>query len=217
MAIDFETVEASGLIKLYGPTRALSGVDVRLQAGQITSIEGENGSGKSTLLAVLSLLTRPSKGSIRFGKHDARRKISLRGRVGILAHAPMVYPDLSALENLALTAELYGLKDVEGQVDRAAERFELGRFAQRPTRTYSRGQLQRVALARAILPQPRLLLLDEPSTGLDTAGRKRLVDAVAQEKARGAIIAIVTHDAALADALADARVRLRAGRVVEAA
>jgi len=215
VALDFETVEASGLVKLYGPTRALAGVDVRLQAGQITSIEGDNGSGKSTLLSVLSLLTRPSRGEIRFGKHDARRKISLRGRVGILAHAPMVYPDLSALENLALTAELYGLGDVDEQVRAAAERFELGRFAQRPTRTYSRGQLQRVALARAILPKPRLLLLDEPSTGLDDAGRRRLVDAVTQEKARGAIVAIVTHDASLADELADAKMRLRAGRVVE--
>lgn len=214
MALDFDTVEASGLVKLYGPTRALSGVGLRLQAGEITSIEGPNGSGKSTLLAILSLLTRPTRGSIKFGQYDARRKISLRAQVGILAHAPMVYPDLSGLENLALTAELYGLPDVDARVAAAAERFELGRFASRPTRTYSRGQLQRVALARAILPGPRLLLLDEPSTGLDETGRKRLIDTVRAEKARGAIIALVTHDSALSDELADRKILLKAGRVV---
>lgn len=217
MSLPFETVEATGLVKLYGPTRALSGVNLRLQAGQVTAVEGHNGSGKSTLLSVLSLLSRPTKGTLRFGKYDPLKRTALRGQIGIVAHAAMVYPDLSGLENLTLTAGLYGLSDVETRVKAAAARFELGRFATRPTRTYSRGQLQRVALARAILPQPRLLLLDEPSTGLDVSARKRLVDTMAEERARGAIVVLVTHDADLSEALADVRIRLRAGRVVEAA
>lgn len=214
MGLTFESVEATGLVKRYGPTRALSGVSLALRAGQVTAIEGHNGSGKSTLLSVLSLLTRPTRGALRFGAHDPGRHPSLRGQIGIVAHAAMVYPDLSGLENLALTARLYGLADAEARVAEVAERFELGRFAVRPTRTYSRGQLQRVSLARAVLPGPKLLLLDEPSTGLDRAAWERLLSTVQQERQRGAIVALVTHDAELADRLADVRIRLRAGRVV---
>jgi heme exporter protein A len=88
---------------------------------------------------------------------------------------------------------------------------------QRPARTYSRGQLQRLSLARALLPAPRLLLLDEPSTGLDTAGVERLRELMRSERARGAIVVLVTHDAPLAASVADRRIALRAGRVVEPA
>ena len=97
---------------------------------------------------------------------------------------------------------------------RAAERFELGVFSDRVVRTYSRGQRQRVALARALVHEPRLLLLDEPSAGLDAASVDRLVRVVQEEAARGAIVVVVTHDEALADALAGGRLLLERGRVV---
>ena len=214
MLLDFERVEGRQLVKTYGPTIALSGVDVSLAAGEITAIEGPNGSGKSTLLSLLSLLARPTRGQLSFGAHDPLRTPSLRGRVGLVAHAAMVYPDLSGDENLALTAALYGVSAEPQALSALRERFELGAFMQRPARTYSRGQLQRVSLARALVHAPRLLLLDEPSTGLDGRGVERLIEVMRAERARGAIVVLVTHDAPLAEAVADRRVRLRQGRVV---
>jgi heme exporter protein A len=214
--LDFDRVEARGLVKVFGATRALSGVDASFAAGCVTAVLGPNGSGKSTLLALLSLLSRPTRGTIAFGAHDARSTPGLRGRIGVLAHAPMVYPDLNAHENLALYAELYGLENAAEHVKALGERFGLGTWASRPARTYSRGQLQRVSLARAVLHAPRLLLLDEPSTGLDQASTERLVTAVQVERARGAIVVLVTHDPALCEALADTRIELQHGRLLAA-
>ncbi len=217
MPLDFDRIEARDLVKLYGPTRALAGVQLELHAGQITAVEGPNGSGKSTLLNLLALLGRPNRGELRYGTHDALRTPWLRSCIGLVAHAPMVYPDLTGHENLTLSAQLYGGTAQAAQVAAIERRFELGAFMQRPARTYSRGQLQRLALARALLPAPRLLLLDEPSTGLDAAGIERLRAVMQEERARGAIVVLVTHDAPLAAAVADRRITLRAGRVLEQA
>ena len=113
--------------------------------------------------------------------------------------------------NLEFFAELYRVG--ARRVQELGERFEVTGYWERPARTYSRGQLQRVALARALLHQPRLILLDEPSAGLDARSLQQLVEAVKVERARGAIIALITHDAALSDEIADERVRLTRGRV----
>ena len=213
--LDFDRIEVRDLVKLYGPTRALAGVQLELRAGEVTVIEGPNGSGKSTLLDVLALLSRPTRGALRFGKYDALRERRLRRHVGLVAHAAMVYPELTGHESLQLTAQLYGVRPEPALFSALAERFELGAFMARPARTYSRGQLQRLALARALLPAPRLLLLDEPSTGLDVRGVERLVAAMRTERERGAIVVLVTHDTPLAQAVADRRVMLRSGKVVE--
>jgi heme exporter protein A len=213
VALDFDRIEARDLVKLYGPTRALSGLSLTLHAGQVTAIEGANGSGKSTLLNILSLLARPTRGALRFGEHDPRKQPGLRACIGLVAHAAMVYPELSGRENLALSARLYGLGAQAAVLGELDQRFELGAFMQRPARTYSRGQLQRLSLARALLHAPRLLLLDEPSTGLDAAGNARLIEAMRKERARGAIVVLVTHDAALAESVADRRVTLARGKL----
>jgi ABC-type multidrug transport system ATPase subunit len=214
--LDFDRVTARGLVKMYGPTRALAGVDLTLEAGKVTVVEGPNGSGKSTLVAILAMLARPTRGEVKYGAVEARRGgAALRARIGVLGHAAMVYPDLSARENLLFFAKLHDVANAEARITALAERFEIApAFLDRPARTWSRGQLQRVALARALLHAPRLLLLDEPSTGLDTATTERLVTAVAEEKKNGTILALITHDAALADRIADVRVRLERGKVV---
>jgi len=211
-------VEAVKLTKLFGATRALGGVSLRFEAGQVTVVEGHNGSGKSTLLSILGQLAQPTRGEVKYGKLDRRRHASaLRARMGILAHAPMLYPDLTARENLDFYARLFSLENRKQVVEAQCERFQIGRFADRPVRTYSRGQLQRVALARAVMHQPRLLLLDEPSTGLDVLGVERLEQAILAERERGAIGILVTHDADFAGRVADRRVRLERGRVIEEA
>jgi heme exporter protein A len=212
--LHFDRVETKGLTKVYGPTRALSGIDASFTAGTVTSVEGPNGSGKSTLLSLLALIAKPTRGTIRFGERDATKLPGLRRHIGVLAHAAMVYPDLNAYENLSLFAKLHALP-VDRTLDRERERFGLGAWAGRPARTYSRGQLQRVALARALLHEPTLLLLDEPSTGLDAASNERLIEAVKIERARGAIIVLVTHDQAFSEQVADRRLRLAQGRVAD--
>lgn len=209
MSVDFDTVRASGLTKTFGATRALAGVSLTLRAGEITVVEGHNGSGKSTLLALLAQLARPTRGEIRYGEHVGP---VVRGRIGVLTHAPMLYPDLSGHENLSLVAELYELP--RARVDEAIARHVLAGFVERPVKTYSRGQLQRTSLARALLPTPRFLLLDEPSTGLDAASTESLVRTLQAERDRGAIVLVVTHDAALVDALAGRRLHMERGRLV---
>ncbi len=215
---DFDRVEAHGLTKTYGATRALAGVDVDLRAGAITVIEGPNGAGKSTLLGILTLEIRPTRGTLRFGDVDAlASRDGLRGQIGVLSHASFCYPDLSGVENLLLAARLHGVARPDLRVNALRERFEIGGFGERPLRTFSRGQIQRVALARALVHEPKVLFLDEPSTGLDAHASELLVVAVRAERARGAIVAIVTHDPVFGGAVADARIRIAGGRVQEAA
>ncbi len=137
----------------------------------------------------------------------------MRRTLGWLGHDSLCYPDLTGRENIELAARLHG-RDPSVVYARALERFDLGGFAERAVRTYSRGQRQRVALARALVHAPRLLLLDEPTTGLDSAGAARLVDVVREEAARGAAVVVVTHDAAFEAAVASDVVALERGRRV---
>src|SRR6185369_6576943 len=109
---EFDRLEARGLTKTYGATRALAGVDLDLRSGAVTVIEGPNGAGKSTLLGVLTLQVRPTRGTLRFGELDALASAdALRATIGVLSHASFCYPDLSGVENLALAARLFGVAD----------------------------------------------------------------------------------------------------------
>ncbi|MEM9069184.1 MAG: heme ABC exporter ATP-binding protein CcmA [Myxococcota bacterium] len=209
----FDEVRLQRVVKLFGRTRALAGVDATLPAGAVTVIEGPNGSGKSTLLHCLALLAKPTSGTIAYGPWRARKDaMKIRRRLGVLTHASMLYPDLSGRENLTFYADLHDAEP--GRVDDLCERFGAQSFAKRPVRTYSRGQLQRIALARALIAKPSLLLLDEPSNGLDRAGVDRLVEVVHEERDRGTIVVLITHDPTLAERVADRTIRLRRGRVV---
>jgi heme exporter protein A len=206
--------ELAGVSKTFGPVRALIAVSARFEGGHVSVVLGPNGSGKSTLLAILGLLTRPTSGQVNHGALGSRHE-DVRATLGWVGHESLCYPDLSARENIELAAKLHGL-DASRAFEAACARFALEAFANRPTRTCSRGQRQRVALARALVHGPKLLLLDEPTTGLDDAAKGRLTGVIREEAARGAIVVVVTHDAAFADQTGDARVQLDRGRVVSA-
>ncbi len=221
-------VRAEKLTKLYGTTRALLDFDAVFPAGVVTVVTGANGSGKSTLLSLLAQTARPTSGRIHYGEANAgsasgtkgssaseRDASDLRSAVGMLAHDAMLYPDLTGQENLDLYASLYSVPDAQARVAQMRERFGVGRFGERPVRTYSRGQVQRVALCRALLHEPEILLLDEPTNGLDVHAVSLLRDAVASERERGAICILVTHDAGFAESVADARIELVSGRRVQ--
>jgi heme exporter protein A len=205
-------VELRNVTKTYGPVRALVGVSCRFEAGVVSVVRGPNGSGKSTLLALVGTLTRASSGSVDHGELGARRAV-VRCTLGWLGHESLCYPDLTGRENIELAARLQG-RDAREAFARAVERFELAVFVERPVRTYSRGQRQRVALARALVHDPRLLLLDEPTTGLDQAGADRVRLLVAEEARRGAVVIVVTHDGAFEEAVGGHVVTLERGRVV---
>ena len=215
MPADFAHVRAEELVKVWGATRALAGVTLTFEAGKVSVVEGPNGSGKTTLLGILAQLARPTRGRVLYGDIDGLRAGAIvRGRIGVLAHAAMIYPDLTGRENLELFASLYEVRSAKKRVDALVDRFDLGRFVDRPARTYSRGQLQRASLARAIVHSPKLLLLDEPSTGLDQRSVERLVATIETERDAGTILVLVTHDPALADRVGDVRFELDRGRVV---
>lgn len=204
-------VRAQKLVKTFGSTAALRGVDVALGPG-LTLLEGANGSGKTTLLRVLGTMLTPTSGAVDYEPLGGDL-VEVRRAIGWVSHEPLAYGDLSGRANVVLAAELLGLDPAEAW-SRVEARFELGRFAERPVRTMSRGQRQRVALARALVHGPALLLLDEPTTGLDRVGVGRLLDVVAEEAARGAIVVVVTHEPKLFEGLAPSRVLLERGKVV---
>ena len=206
-------VELRAVTKTYGPVRALVAVTAQFEPGQVSMVLGPNGSGKSTLLSIVGTLTQPTSGKVSHGALGKTRR-AVRQSLGWVGHESLCYGDLTGRENIELAAKLNGLEP-KAAFESARARFELGPFAERPFRTYSRGQRQSVALARALVHQPRLLLLDEPTTGLDLASVARLLGVVRAEAARGAVVVVVTHDDAFAKEAGDTRVLLERGRIAK--
>ena len=209
------TVEMRNVTKAYGAVRALAGISADFVPGRVTVVRGPNGSGKSTLLAILGTLTQPSSGFVDYGDLGKKRS-DVRRTLGWVGHDSLCYLDLTGGQNIALAARLYGCDPTEA-LRRAVDRFGLGSFVERPVRTYSKGQRQRIALARALVHGPGLLLLDEPSAGLDQSATERLREVAAEEAARGAVVVVVTHDAAFGEALGHAVITLERGRLVSPA
>jgi len=199
-------VELSGLQRDFGERTALSGVELRLEAGRTLAVLGPNGSGKTTLLRILAGLLRPSAGTVLvLGCELPREGLRLRGRVGYLGHEPLLYRDLTARENLRLAGALHGLEP-----DGAAERIErllgavgMERRSDEPVALLSAGMRQRIDICRAVLHEPELLLLDEPDAHLDEEGR-RAVDPLLAGRTR----VIVSHDRDRAREGADAVLEL---------
>lgn len=217
MELDFEDVSVDGLAKSYGSTLALAGVSLRFTAGTVTAIQGANGSGKSTLLWLLALLAHPTRGQIRYGRYGVEHADRLRGRIGFVAHQLQLYPGLSGHENLVLAAKLQGIPYADKRANDLGQALALVDYWNRPLRTYSRGQAQRVAIARALLHQPRLLLMDEPATGLDVRSTQSLIGLIEQEQQQGGIVIVVTHEAEFAEAVSDRILYMDRGRLVERA
>jgi len=204
-------VRLAHISKSFGNVRAVVDVTLELEAGKVVVIEGPNGSGKSTLLGIVGTLIRPTSGTIDYG-YLGRTRDDVRARLGWLGHDTLCYPDLTGRENIELAARLAGV-DVDAAWKRSAERFSLGDFASRPMRTGSRGQRQRVALARALVHQPELVLLDEPSTGLDKTSVERVERVITEEAERGASVMMITHDATIARNLKALRYQMDRGRL----
>ena len=187
-------VEARHLTKAFGARKAVDDVSFELPEGAFLSIFGPNGAGKTTLLRVLSTLARPSSGEAFVAGIDLKEHPDeARGRIGLISHQSMLYPDLTAEENLLLYARLYGVEDPEARVDELLEAVGLPHRRLDQVRTFSRGMTQRVSIARAILHDPEVVFLDEPYSGLDPHAVDifdRLIDAVRGDRT----FVMVSHD-----------------------
>jgi heme exporter protein A len=212
---DFSRVAVVDVARHFGRRKALSQVTFTCEAGEIVGLLGPNGAGKSTLLSILATLMAPSLGRVEYGTLTAQQGgADIRGRIGMLGHDLFLYPELTARENLTFFAELYGLRDVAGVVRTALERADLSSRANDPVAGFSRGMRQRVALERALLHKPRLILFDEPFTGLDQASTATLVARLRECQAAGCVVILATHDLDVADGLLSRAVYLRYGRMI---
>ena len=213
---DFDQLSVAKVSRHYGRRRALHRVSLTLGAGELVGLLGPNGAGKSTLLGLLATLIAPSAGVVRYGDRTARGAgAALRAHVGFLSHDLQLYPELTARENLEFFAHLYGLSDIGMRVRAALERARLADRADDAILGYSRGMRQRLALERTLLHQPRLVLLDEPFTGLDERSTRILIERLQELRAKRCLVLLATHDLDLVDGIIDRAVMLRGGRVIE--
>jgi heme ABC exporter ATP-binding subunit CcmA len=192
-------ITARKLGKSFGEKRVLRGIDLDVARGGFAVVTGRNGSGKTTLLRICAGLATPSEGELRV---DADR-----GQVGYLGHEPLVYRELTALENLELYGRLYRVPERRERIGMLLERFGLWDVRRERVASYSRGMTQRLALCRVLLHDPALLVLDEPYTALDTQGVE-LLDAQLDELRGERTFLVSTHEPARIDSFATGRVAL---------
>ena len=174
-------IRARGVGRRFGEKRVLAGVDVDIGDGAFLLVTGPNGAGKTTLLRLIARLIVPTTGEIHVAAD--------RSRIGFLAHEPLVYRELTPLENLELYGRLYRVRERRERIGMLLERFGLWDARHERTDELSRGMLQRLALCRALLHEPELLLLDEPFTALDATGAKLLLDELNHQQGRTIVAA----------------------------
>ncbi len=209
-------VACRGLTRRFGATTALDGIDLTVSRGEPLALFGVNGAGKTTLLRLLSGGLKPTDGTLTIDGVDPRRApAAARGKIGLLSHQTLLYDDLSPIENLTFFAKLHGLANPRSLAESGLKEAGLDDRAHDPVSTFSRGMQQRVALVRALLHRPSLLLLDEPSSGLDAASRLRFRRVLQEARTGGATWVLASHDVDEGLALCPRWALLRRGRIVD--
>jgi heme exporter protein A len=184
-----------GVAKRFGHVRALRGIDFRLGVGESLAVFGPNGAGKTTLLRILAGLLKPDGGEVRFGgERLVRANAAHRRRVGLISHHSLLYDGLTAAENLAFYARLYGVADPRSAAARGLAGVGLESRGSDQVATFSRGMVQRLAIARALLHDPDVMLLDEPFSGLDQRAAAALRDLLGRLRAERRTMVLVTHN-----------------------
>ncbi|MFE6479751.1 ATP-binding cassette domain-containing protein [Streptomyces sp. IPPR8] len=207
-------VLSEGLEKRFGEVRALRGLDLAVAEGTVCGLLGPNGAGKTTAVRLLTTLLRPDAGSARVAGHDlVREAAAVRRRIGVTGQYASVDGDLTGRQNLRLFARLHRLRDASARADELLDRFGLTEAADRPASTFSGGMRRRLDLAASLVRRPEVLFLDEPTTGLDPAGRNRIWDAVRALKEEGTTVLLTTQYLEEADRLADDIALVDRGRV----
>jgi heme ABC exporter ATP-binding subunit CcmA len=206
-------VQLENVSRLFGRFPALRRISMSFATGRCYVLLGENGAGKSTLLRILAGLLEPTTGSARMlfdGK--AERLVDQRARIGYMSHAPMLYDELTAVENLRYFASLYRSCACLTP-EEALTAVGLDPALSRPVSQYSQGMRQRTSLARVLLPQPSLLLLDEPFSNMDAASAGKMIALLGQLRDANRTVVLTTHQRLLAEPLADHLLMMEAGRL----
>jgi ABC-2 type transport system ATP-binding protein len=211
-------LEARGLVKTFGPVTAVAGVDLAAGPGEVFGLLGPNGAGKTSTLRMLCGLLVPSQGWVRVAGHDVWGDAkAAKARLGYLDEEPIVYPHLTGREFLHLVADLYGGErgpDRETQLKRLLDLFEFTDKADELISSYSHGTRQKVGLASVLIHEPEVMLLDEPTNGLDPRAARRVKDLLQELAAHGRTVILSTHILEIAQALCDRVAIMNQGRVV---
>ncbi|HSK57134.1 MAG TPA: ATP-binding cassette domain-containing protein [Jiangellales bacterium] len=216
-AIDTPAIDVAGLRKSYGELLVLDGIDLSVRAGTTFALLGPNGAGKTTVVNVLSTLIGADAGEVRVAGHDvAREPDAVRGEIGVTGQFSAVDGLLSGAENLALMADLHHIDRTEGRrrATELLERFDLADTAGKPAMTYSGGMRRRLDLAMTLVGRPRVIFLDEPTTGLDPRSRRDVWEIIRDLVAGGVTVFLTTQYLEEADQLADRIALLDHGRIV---
>ena len=209
-------ISVNGLRKSFGEVKAIDGVTFDAADGLVTGLLGPNGAGKSTTLRVLYTVLKPDSGSATIDGIDVvANDLEARRRIGTLPHSSGLYPHLTARENIAYYAKLYGLSPelIDGRIEQLVQQLEIGEFADRRTKGFSQGQRTKVALARALVHEPQNIILDEPSNGLDVMATRSLRALIKDLKAAGKCVLFSSHVMQEVAALCDEIVIIAEGRV----
>jgi len=200
------------LVKFFGRFAAIRGISATFSAGRLYVVLGDNGAGKSTLLRVVAGLMEPSQGSVML--LGAKKAPDVAHRIGYMGHAPLLYDELSGMENLRYFAGLYGIQD-DDVGRKAMMMVGLDPDLARRVGQYSQGMRQRLSLARAVLHDPELMLLDEPFSNVDVHSARDMAAVLGRVRDQGKTIFVVTHQAQLMEGVADEFVHMAAGQIVD--
>ncbi|MGD8456315.1 MAG: heme ABC exporter ATP-binding protein CcmA [Anaerolineales bacterium] len=196
-------IEVKKLVKRFGLKPVLKGMDFKVEKGEFVGLLGPNGAGKTTFLRILSSLSRPTLGEVRVaGYRLPQQAAAVRRSLGVLSHQPLLYGDLTAVENLRFYGKMYDVEGIPGRIEEVLSLVGLTHRRDDLVRTYSRGMQQRLAIARSVIHNPDILLLDEPYTGLDQDASAMLDEILKKVAAQGRTVVMTSHDLARAAELA---------------
>lgn len=209
-------IEIKKLMKQADNKLILRGVDLLIKQGETVAILGPNGAGKSTLLKVLATLIKPTSGMVKINGMDLKKDhIEVKKLFGYLPHSSLLYDHYTPLENLIFFGNLYRVDNVEAKARELVKEVGLSFFINEPVKNFSRGMIQRIAIARAIIHDPKILLLDEPHTGLDQGAISILNNVVLSMKEKGATTLMVTHDFKQAAEICDRIIIVKNGKIAD--
>ncbi len=206
------------LVKRFGPKVVLRSLDFEVESGDFVALLGPNGAGKTTFLRILASLSRPTLGEVRIaGYRLPHQAATVRRRLGVVSHLPLLYGDLTAEENLRFFGRMYGIPEMENRISEVLEMVGLAPRRRDLVRTFSRGMQQRLAIGRAVLHDPEVMLFDEPHTGLDQEACEMLDTVLQEVAARGRTVVMTSHDLARTADLAARFDVLSKGKIIASA